>query len=195
MSPTDKRCTGCGETKPITEFALRRRRDPNKLGGYAERCTPCMRAYKAEGMRALRSRDGDKERRRRYHLKSTYNLTMEEYRHRLEAQGGVCAVCGEPETVNAGWDDLAVDHDHACCRGHKSCGRCVRGLLCRRCNHVLGQVKDDVRLLVKLITYVEERGLSPLRAARALEKVWEEPPYLETNPARLAKVVDGFDWG
>lgn len=27
-----------------------------------------------------------------------------------------------------------VDHDHKCCSGDKSCGKCVRGILCPGCN-------------------------------------------------------------
>lgn len=40
-----------------------------------------------------------------------------------------------------------VDHGHSCCPGRKSCGECVRGLLCGRCNLVLGILEEDCNLL------------------------------------------------
>jgi hypothetical protein len=66
-------------------------------------------------------------------------------------QGGACAICLSPES---GWSDWHIDHDHGCCPGAGSCGECVRGLLCGRCNIMLGHAKDDPDLLASAITYL-----------------------------------------
>lgn len=72
-------------------------------------------------------------------LKNMYSITPERYYRMLLSQGGVCAICKlEPERGRR----LCVDHDHACCPDKKSCGECVRGLLCVRCNWTLGRVEE-----------------------------------------------------
>jgi hypothetical protein len=43
-------------------------------------------------------------------LKRRYGLTLGQYVELLDAQGGVCAVCGKPPTERTG--PLVVDHDH-----------------------------------------------------------------------------------
>jgi hypothetical protein len=72
-----------------------------------------------------------------------------------EKQNHCCAICGLPETVKMRETlcHLCVDHDHTCCPGAKSCGKCIRGLICRRCNSILGGVNDSIELLEKVIEY------------------------------------------
>jgi hypothetical protein len=67
-------------------------------------------------------------------LKNKYGLTWERYTEMLKAQGFACGICGKRAS---GDRLLSVDHAHDCCPGKKSCGECVRGLLCVRCNALL----------------------------------------------------------
>lgn len=48
-----------------------------------------------------------------------------------------CLMCGR-EGIK-----LVMDHDHSCCPGNRSCGKCFRGLICQRCNHGLHFIEDE----------------------------------------------------
>jgi len=78
-----------------------------------------------------------------------YKLTKQMYLDLLEQQNNVCAICKLPPNRN--W--LSVDHDHNCCPGIKTCGECIRGLLCSSCNSFLGRVSDNAS---SLIAYLEK---------------------------------------
>jgi hypothetical protein len=84
-----------------------------------------------------------------------YNITPEVYDALLESQGGVCAICGTDEPGGRG--EFLVDHDHSCCPHAGSCGECVRGLLCIRCNTALGMFEDDPARLQEAINYLDIR--------------------------------------
>ena len=62
---------------------------------------------------------------REIYLRHKFNITLEEYNEM--AKNG-CQICNDVTDIN-----LHVDHDHKCCV-HGSCGKCVRGVVCNRCN-------------------------------------------------------------
>lgn len=88
-----------------------------------------------------------------------HNLSVEEYEKIFAAQKGVCAVCFRPEMTvqkNGVIQRLSVDHDHRCCPGKQSCGKCFRGLLCNRCNVALGLLGEDITRMEAMVTYVRK---------------------------------------
>lgn len=90
-----------------------------------------------------------------------YGMSPEAYQDLLALQGGVCLGCGQ-EPGN-GRPPLVVDHDHSCCpNDQKTCGQCVRGLLCHACNVTLGHAYDNPDVLERLAAY--------LRGANAMNR-------------------------
>jgi hypothetical protein len=82
---------------------------------------------------------------------SRYGVSQERYTRFLEIQHNCCRICDVEFSIS---NVPNVDHDHACCAGDKSCGNCIRGLLCRGCNHALGNLKDDPKLFHKAAAYL-----------------------------------------
>jgi hypothetical protein len=84
-----------------------------------------------------------KARWRRAHKFVRLGITEAEFDRRLEAQGYACGMCRKPFGDG---ERISIDHDHACCPVPpgvvaRSCGKCVRGLLCFRCNTALGYIE------------------------------------------------------
>jgi len=83
-----------------------------------------------------------------------YGITWEQYDVMWQAQGRACAICKQPPGRRPD-----VDHDHACCPGTGSCGKCVRGLLCFNCNSAIGKFKDNIDTIKSAVTYItQSRG-------------------------------------
>ena len=82
-----------------------------------------------------------------------YNIRIQDLEKMHEEQDDRCAICGRSEVIDG--RSLVVDHDHRCCAGQKSCGECIRALLCSSCNRALGFFGDSPELLRKAAEYLE----------------------------------------
>ncbi|MEV6366216.1 endonuclease domain-containing protein [Micromonospora musae] len=141
-----KTCPKCGAYKTRACFG----RNASAADGMQGYCRECANEYQRQrngrNRRRPQLQETREERNLRYRL-ARYRLTVPQYEALLAAQGGRCACCGvDPWEEHAHraermphirWPDpiLVVDHDHACCPGKgRTCGECVRGLLCIGCN-------------------------------------------------------------
>lgn len=100
-----------------------------------ERSRERSRAWRAANVEFKRERDrayyaANRERAREYNRTTAHGITRLQRDALYASQGGCCGGCWEPFPD----EQLQVDHDHECCPGKTSCGRCVRGLLCHGCN-------------------------------------------------------------
>lgn len=156
-----KRCVKCGEEKPEAEFGIsqgrrrsycrecRRKDSRDYRGTHLAECQKASREWgkRNPGRLSKNSKmwyEANKERRRQEVLFKRYGVTHSEYGRLLEKQSGVCGICFREPPANR---RLAVDHDHATGR--------VRGLLCTRCNVLLGIVKDNPDVLLEAAVYLE----------------------------------------
>lgn len=81
-------------------------------------------------------------------LKHKFGITLKQYNAMVMVQNYVCAICGQKETqmMNEEIVGLTVDHDHITGK--------IRKLLCRRCNSILGYVRDNPDILEKATLYL-----------------------------------------
>lgn len=138
-----KSCSKCGVEQPVSEFYRN-----NRPSGFSQ-CKSCVRSYDAKRRIQPGFREAARERQLRWHFRKKYGITMDDYERMLIQQNGICAICGQGETAlgrSGEVKPLAVDHDHKT--------GAVRGLLCHRCNSVLGNAQDDPARLEAAAAYL-----------------------------------------
>ena len=125
-----KICPKCRSKFPATtEFFYPNKGQKNNLSPYCRSCT-------------LEYINSDKTRNRLY--KKRYGITIEEYDLIYSKQNGCCAICGVHQSdLNK---RLSIDHNH-------KTGR-VRGLLCDRCNRLIGFSNEEIIILRNAIKYL-----------------------------------------
>lgn len=86
-----------------------------------------------------------------------HNLSPSDYTDILESQNGKCPICQVVLRFDSPIKNRpCIDHDHECCPQDKSCGKCVRGVVCFDCNVLLGKSNDSVDTLLRAIAYLKE---------------------------------------
>lgn len=164
-----KQCSKCGETKPKSEFG-KKKGSKDGLKGQCYACTALERKEyvarnpekAAEASRKSASKwqkehrvksSANKQKYKKDHpdktrdgyYRRTYGITLADYDQMLVDQGGVCKICGADSPGGRGWR-FQVDHCHLTGR--------VRGLLCYRCNTLLGNAQDSPATLARAIEYL-----------------------------------------
>ena len=139
-----KRCSVCGQEKPLSEFYNRKTSKDGK--GY--RCKEC-------DSKARKKWQADNPERAKYSsrnrsIKTKYGIDIEQYNQILKDQNYQCAICGCTTQKHSYQKNFNIDHNH-------ETGE-VRGLLCTACNRALGLFKDNPDILRKAAEYLDKRG-------------------------------------
>jgi len=148
-----KPCSKCGETKLLEQFGKSRQ----CKFGRSPRCKECT-AAEASAKHAQQKACPEYRRKRqefdRIQGMKRYGVSPEQYAEMHASQGGLCAICGEPEMARVNHTRqvrrLCIDHDH-------STGK-IRSLLCSRCNHGIGNFRDDPKRLAAAIAYLQRHA-------------------------------------
>ena len=84
-----------------------------------------------------------------YGVANCYTLTVIQLDWMLRTP---CEICEEPLSR------VFIDHDHSCCAGGKSCGGCIRGSLCHKCNVSIGLMNENPRRMAHAYLYLQQRS-------------------------------------
>lgn len=151
-------CKLCRIEKPRYMFAARKPRHAPDVNFTSSTCDDCARAKVKTKSRA-----------------EHHGITEEQYKAMVANQDNKCKTCGteftnEPRKRNS----KSIDHDHQCCPGPTSCGKCVRAILCTNCNTGLGMMGDNIETLKAAVKMLEEWNANFWSAPIALPKA-EQP--------------------
>lgn len=138
----EKVCTECGDSKPLGEFPFL-----NHSFRYGAKCIVCKNLIRVKRNKESRERDpvAHKRKSKKHRLRKYYGITLEQYHKMLKDQDYRCAICDiHNDELTRG---LAIDHDH-------ETGE-IRGLLCVKCNTILGQANDNIEILINSINYLK----------------------------------------
>ena len=135
-----RECTQCGVIAHTEEELIDFVRQARGKHGYRNLCKKYHGVSESYGARYDIDYYYDKR------LKSTYNITINDYNIMFKTQNGSCKICNTHQSELK--SRLYVDHCHTTNK--------IRGLLCQHCNTLLGYAKDNVETLSLAIQYLNK---------------------------------------
>ncbi len=165
-----RKCKGCGEVKPLTNFHKNRKGSESRK----YKCKTCTNAEAKEwarnhpenvkaSQRKRRAADAERfrEKERAYYQKTKerrlelkklerfrrYGITYDAFFELLGGQDFACSICQET-FEEADPRNVHIDHCHDSSR--------VRGILCRNCNIGIGHLKESPDLLRRAADYLSD---------------------------------------
>lgn len=112
-----------------------------------------LKRYRTKYRENPSNREAHRNQRREWEWrKYGLNFTIQEYDQIFKLQNGLCAICGTPERTfkNGKIQPLSLDHNHTT--------KQVRGLICNKCNIMLGMANDSINILKEAIKYLENQN-------------------------------------
>lgn len=153
MIEQTKTCSVCKKEKSLSNFGKRKDSKDGKLS----RCKSCESIRVKEWQANNQEYKKEYARVRRF---TRHGISEELFKQILEKQNNLCAICKKPPFTEGTQPN--IDHDHKCCPGQWSCGNCIRGILCNRCNSALGFLDDSIDNAMRLIEYLKTRSFSEM---------------------------------
>lgn len=99
--------------------------------------------------KSYRNQPENKEKIRNQSMYKKYGIGLKEYKKIWKIQNGKCLICGEFKPLNGERENrLRIDHDHSTNK--------IRGLLCIKCNSVVGYIKESLKTARKLVEFLEK---------------------------------------
>jgi hypothetical protein len=136
----------------------------NDKQGLSYKCKQCIKDYQAlnkerENLRSKQWKLNNPDKAKASHRKYRFRLTPEQFNKMLVACDNKCQICRREFTLEDKDSTPHIDHDHSCCPGIKTCGECVRGLLCGPCNLLCGIADDNPAIFNQAIKYLQPNDI------------------------------------
>lgn len=141
-----KICVKCNEEKDIELFA----KGKNYKDGRRGTCKKCHTAYVKKYYNTNPDKKAAKNKMNTFYKPNyiAHHITEDQYNKMLSLHDGKCHSCKDKIATS-------IDHDHSCCSGQRSCGKCIRGVLCNQCNTALGLLADSRQKILNLLEYIK----------------------------------------